>query len=318
MTAGASRRDANAPAAHLPVLLEEALAALAVRPDGRYLDATYGRGGHSAAILRHLGTEGRLLAMDRDPEAAKAAAVRHGGDSRFLFYRLPFAALDEALAAAGWDEIDGVLFDLGVSSPQLDDPGRGFSFTHDGPLDLRMDPDSGQSAAAWLKTAGEQEIARVLKEYGEERLARRIARAIVSRRASAPLETTRQLADLVAGCGVRREPGKHPATRTFQALRIAVNDELRQLDEALNKALGKLAAGGRLVVISFHSLEDRLVKRAFARVARPAPGNRRLPPRETAPMGYRLVGRALRPQAAEIAANPRARSAVLRAVERIA
>jgi len=317
VTAGASRRDATAPAAHLPVLLDEALAALAVRPDGRYLDATYGRGGHSAALLRQLGTEGRLLAIDRDPAAAKAAA-RHGGDPRFRFCRLPFAALDEALALAGWNEIDGALFDLGVSSPQLDDPERGFSFMRDGPLDLRMDPDSGPSAAEWLRTADEREIARVLKDYGEERLARRIARAIVQRRAGAPLTTTRQLADLVVACGVSRQPGKHPATRTFQALRIVVNDELRQLDEALNKALGKLAAGGRLVVISFHSLEDRCVKRAFAAVARPPPGNRRRPPRAVPPLRYRLVGRALRPGAAEMAANPRSRSAVLRAVERVA
>ncbi len=305
---------------HRPVLLVEALAALNPRPAGCYVDATFGRGGHAAALLATLGPAGRLLALDRDPAAARCAVERFGGDPRLVFVRATFSRLAEAVAERGWSgQVDGILLDLGVSSPQLDDPTRGFSFSQDGPLDMRMDPTAGSGAAEWLERIGEVELGRVLAEYGEERFYRRVARAIVAARRLAPVATTKQLAAIAAAAVPTREPGKHPATRTFQAIRIAVNDELRELRAALPQAVRALAPGGRLAVISFHSLEDRVVKQFMRAQAL----GKELPldlPVAGAPTGMtlRLVGRAERPGAAEIAANARARSALLRVAERLA
>jgi len=305
---------------HAPVLLGEALEALAVREAGSYLDATLGRGGHAAAILSRLGSTGRLLAMDRDPEAVEAGIRRFGGDPRVVVVRGNFAYLPSVAEEAGFGSgFDGILLDLGVSSPQLDDAERGFSFLRDGPLDMRMDPDQGLSAAEWLEHADEADITRVLKEFGEERFARRVARAIVAERGRAPIRRTLQLADIVAGAVPGREPGRHPATRTFQALRIAVNDELGALEAALDQALVALRSGGRLVVISFHSLEDRRVKRFIRRhsqVAEPWRGLPQIPPEARPKLAP--VGKAVRADDAQVAANPRARSAVLRAAERLA
>lgn len=303
---------------HVPVLLEEAVAALAVRPDGRYLDATFGRGGHAARILGRLGPLGRLLLMDRDPEAILVAQRVFGGDERVAIRHGSFDRLAE------WDEtadgLDGVLMDLGVSSPQLDDADRGFSFQGDGPLDMRMDPTKGEDAATFLARAGEAEIADVLWNLGEERMSRRIARAIVARRAAAPLRRTRELADLIASTIGRREPGQHPATRAFQALRIHVNDELGQVARGLDAAVARLRPGGRLAVISFHSLEDRLVKRFIRDRSRTAPPARRgLPLAAAAPAPIlAAVAGPIRPGAAEVARNPRARSALLRVAEKLA
>lgn len=299
---------------HRPVLLEEVMEALAVRAAGRYVDATYGRGGHAAAILARLGPAGRLLAIDRDPEAVADARGRLGGDPRVTVVHASFERLGELVDGLGWTgRVDGVLMDLGVSSPQLENPERGFSFLRDGPLDMRMDPAGGESAADWLNRAPEREIARVIAEYGEERFARRIARAIVRAR---PLRRTAELAKVVARAVPTREPGRHPATRTFQAIRIHVNRELEALRTALAQAVEALAPGGRLVVISFHSLEDRIVKRFLRAEARPAPPAPGLPPPREPRL--RLVGGPVRPGAAEVATNPRARSAVLRAAERVA
>ncbi len=304
---------------HQPVLLAETLAALNVRPDGVYLDATFGRGGHSAAILEQLGPQGQILALDRDPSAQQCAAMRFGEDARFTFVRTAFSHLAEVAEQRGLSgRMNGVLLDLGVSSPQLDDPVRGFSFSHNGPLDMRMDPESGLSAAEWLQQVSAAELERVLAELGEERFHRRIARALIAARQLAPITTTAQLSAIVATAIPTREPGKHPATRTFQAIRIAVNDELQELQVALAGIVPALAPGGRLVVLSFHSLEDRMVKRFIREQAR----GRELPldlPVMGAPEGMtlRLMGRAVRASAAESAANPRARSAVLRAAERL-
>jgi 16S rRNA (cytosine1402-N4)-methyltransferase len=302
-------------AAHLPVLYAEVLEGLAVKPEGIYLDGTFGRGGHAAGVLGQLGPQGRLLVMDKDPEAIATAHALFGGDPRVAIRRGSFAALgDWAETEAG---LDGVLFDLGVSSPQLDEARRGFSFQNDGPLDMRMDPDTGESVAQWLAHAQEREIADVLWAYGEERMSRRIARAIVARRAESPLETTAQLADLVAGAIGRRDPHKHPATRTFQALRIFINRELDDLDTGLAAAHARLKQGGRLAVISFHSLEDRAVKRFVASHAKPPAGNRRLPQIDDFKPTLRAVD-AILPGDAELARNPRARSAVLRVAEKLA
>jgi 16S rRNA (cytosine1402-N4)-methyltransferase len=305
---------------HAPVLLREALEALAVRAAGSYLDATLGRGGHSAAILERLGEAGRLLALDRDPEAIRAGQGRFIGDPRVHIVRGNFAELGAIAGRAGFaDGFDGILLDLGVSSPQLDDPARGFSFLRDGPLDMRMDPGTGASAADWLAAVSERELARVLFEYGEERHARRIARAVCVARAEAPIRTTGRLAAVIAGAVPGREPGKHPATRSFQAIRIFINDELGALDGALEQSLDLLKPGGRLCVISFHSLEDRRVKRfmrTHAQAAKPWRGLPEIPPQARPKL--RLVGKAVRAGEAEIAANPRARSAVLRAAERLA
>ncbi|MFA5684917.1 MAG: 16S rRNA (cytosine(1402)-N(4))-methyltransferase RsmH [Lysobacteraceae bacterium] len=311
-----SGRPARQEPAHVPVLFEQVMDGLRIREDGRYLDGTFGRGGHARGVLARLGDEGRLLAMDKDPEAMAEARQLQAEDARLRLRQDSFAAL------AQWEEtaagLDGVLFDLGVSSPQLDQAERGFSFQADGPLDMRMDPGSGESAAQWLARADEAEIADVLWRLGEERMSRRIARAIVARRREAPITRTAELADLIAAVVGRREPGKHPATRSFQALRIHVNRELDDLEAGLQAAHARLRPGGRLAVISFHSLEDRAVKRFIAAHARPAPGNRRLPVAAEFRPTLREIGAAIKPDAAELARNPRARSAVLRVAERIA
>jgi 16S rRNA (cytosine1402-N4)-methyltransferase len=314
------RRNKNVETAraHVPVLLAETLEGLRVARDGIYLDGTYGRGGHAREVLARLGPDGRLLVMDRDPDAIADAKRELGADPRVAIRHATFAEL------ADWEEtaggLDGVLFDLGVSSPQLDEPARGFSFQADGPLDMRMDPTRGVSAADWLAGAGEAEIADVLWQFGEERMSRRIARAIVAARGAAPvangpLTTTRQLADLVAKTIGHRERNKHPATRTFQALRIHVNDELGELERGLQAAAQRLKPGGRLAVISFHSLEDRLVKR-FIR-GEEAPRVRRGLPQPEAPLSaLAAIGKTIFAGDDEVAANPRARSAVLRIAEK--
>jgi 16S rRNA (cytosine1402-N4)-methyltransferase len=302
---------------HRPVLLSEALEALAVRADGAYVDGTFGRGGHSRSILGKLGPAGRLIALDRDPDAEKAA--RSVADPRFHFLRSTFGALAQALDAANVPVADGMLFDLGVSSPQIDDPARGFSFRADGPLDMRMDPDSGMSAAEWLATAEEEQIREVIRDYGEERFAKQIAAAIVAARGGEPIRRTRQLADLVGQAVRTREPGQDPATRTFQALRIYLNRELEEVSLMLPQAAARLATGGRLAVISFHSLEDRIVKRFFQAAARPQmPRDLPLRASEMPQPALKLVGRAVKPSEAEVRANPRARSAILRVAERTA
>ena len=296
---------------HTTVLLNEAVDALVTDPRGHYVDATFGRGGHARQILRRLAPEGRLTAFDKDPEAlAEAAHIR---DARFAIRHQGFAALGE------WPphSVAGVLMDLGISSPQIDNPARGFSFRADGPLDMRMDPTRGQSAADWLAHADERQIAQVIRDYGEERFAVAIAKAIVARRqAGRAVASTLELAELVAGAVKTREPGQNPATRTFQAVRIFVNAELEELEQALEAAVQVLQPGGRLVVISFHSLEDRIVKQFIARHAR-APVDRRAPFAEPAPPRLRALGKS-RPGAAELAANPRARSAIMRVAERTA
>ena len=297
---------------HQPVLAREVMEALAVRPDGIYVDGTFGRGGHSRLILERLGPAGRLIALDRDPQAAEAA--RAIGDARFRFFKAKFSELE--MVPSG---VQGMLFDLGVSSPQLDDPARGFSFRHDGPLDMRMDPEAEMSAAEWLAKAQEQEIRGVIRDYGEERFAKQIAAAIVAARRSEPIVRTRQLADLVARAVRTREPGQDPATRTFQAVRIHVNRELEEVSMMLPQAVSRLAPQGRLAVISFHSLEDRIVKRFMQALARPEMP-RRLPLRasEMPEPVLRIVGRAQRASRQEITRNPRARSATLRVAERTA
>jgi len=307
-------------AAHTPVLLDEVLAGLHVEPTGRYVDATFGRGGHAAAILAALGPTGRVYAVDRDPDAVAAGRERFAAEPRLTLIRGSFGQLATLLRTAGVEGgLQGVLLDLGVSSPQLDEARRGFSFMQDGPLDMRMDYESGSSAAQWLARAGEREIVDVLFRLGEERFARRIARAIVAARAAAPILTTRQLAEIVSGAVRKREPGKHPATRTFQALRIHVNRELEEVESALPQAVALLAPRGRLCVISFHSLEDRLVKRFMRREAQGDPVYAGLPdvPPHARPR-LKLVGGAVMPGAEETARNPRARSAVLRIAERLA
>jgi 16S rRNA (cytosine1402-N4)-methyltransferase len=303
--------------AHRPVLLDEAVEALAVRPDGCYVDGTYGRGGHSGRILQRLGAAGRLLAFDKDPDAVADARARFGSDPRFSITHASFAELAPVLEARGLvGRVDGVLLDLGVSSPQLDDPARGFSFLNDGPLDMRMDRSHGRSAAQWLAEAEEEEIAAVIHEYGEERFARRIARAIVARRRIEPIVATRDLADLVAQTCPIKEKRKHPATRTFQAIRIFINSELEELSACLGAALRVLAKGGRLVVISFHSLEDRIVKRFLRDAAQGPRLPRGLPvPHREVEGPLRILGKSLRASAAEVDANPRARSAVMRVAE---
>ncbi len=309
---------------HLPVLLEEAVAGLAVRTDGSYVDATFGRGGHARRILAALGPSGVLVALDRDPAAESAACAIT--DRRFTFRRSVFSELPEVLADLAIACVDGVLLDLGISSPQIDDPGRGFSFRADGPLDMRMDPTCGESAADFLARADARELTEVIRDYGEERFAQSIARAIVAARAVAPVVRTRQLAALVAQA-VRTRPrgdrGQDPATRTFQALRIFVNRELAELALTLPRITQLLRPGGRVAVISFHSLEDRIVKRFFSAASQPWGGDPRLArlPIATAALPgapLALVGRAVRPSQREVDANPRARSATLRIAERTA
>jgi 16S rRNA (cytosine1402-N4)-methyltransferase len=301
------------------VLGTEALAGLALETGGYYVDATFGRGGHTALILEALGREGRLLALDRDPQAIEAGHRRFADEVRLTLVHASFADLGAIVRShAGDRPCRGVLFDLGVSSPQLDDPARGFSFRADGPLDMRMDPTRGEPVASWLARAGIDEIRQVIASFGEERFARRVAQAIVSARQKGPLTRTAELATLVAGAVRTREPGKHPATRTFQALRMFINDELGQLERGLTGALEVLAPGGRLAVISFHSLEDRAVKRFMQRAAQVDPALKHLPvvPVQARPR-LKLVGRKERAGEAEIARNPRARSALLRIAEKL-
>jgi len=300
---------------HKTVLLEEAVDALAIRPDGAYVDATFGRGGHSRLILERLGPRGRLIALDKDPEAV-AAATRIS-DARFCMVHASFDELAGVLARFGLEGVDGVLLDLGVSSPQFDDAARGFSFRRDGPLDMRMDTSRGQTAAQWLETASEVEIREVIRDYGEERFAKQIAKAIVAARQRGPVVTTGQLAAIVGAAVRTREKNKDPATRTFQAVRIYLNQELAHLSLALPQILDLLTPGARLAVISFHSLEDRIVKR-FMRDAARADVPIRLPlrARELPQPRLRPIGKPLRPSAQEITANPRARSATLRIAER--
>jgi 16S rRNA (cytosine1402-N4)-methyltransferase len=304
---------------HTPVLVAETLAALALEADGYYVDATFGRGGHTALILQALGREGRVLAIDRDPQAIAAGRQRFADEVRLTLVHAPFADLAACVQAhAHHRPCRGVLFDLGVSSPQLDDPARGFSFRADGPLDMRMDPTRGEPVSAWLARAGVDEIREVIATLGEERFARRVAQAIVAARIEQPLERTAQLAALVARAVKTREPGKNPATRTFQALRMFINDELGQLEKGLAGALSVLDRGGRLAVISFHSLEDRLVKRFMKRESEIDPALADLPvvPPELQPR-LKLVGRKSRAADAEVGRNPRSRSALLRVAEKV-
>ncbi len=305
--------------AHITVLLDEAVAGLNIRPDGIYVDGTFGRGGHSRHILSKLGPNGRLLAIDRDPAAI--AVAEQIDDPRFTILHGPFSRLADMMEAAGLTgKIDGVLLDLGVSSPQLDEAERGFSFQKDGPLDMRMDPTSGQSAADWLNHADADDIAWVLKTFGEERHARKIARAIVLDRQTTPWTRTRQLAEMIARVNPSKEKNKHAATRSFQAIRIYINSELDEIDQALNGALRVLATGGRLSVISFHSLEDRLVKHFIRKQEKGPEAPPGLPLTEAQLAGGRTlksVGKAQKPSAEEVAANPRARSSVLRVAERL-
>ena len=305
---------------HQAVLLQETIAALKIRPDGVYVDGTFGRGGHACAMLASLGPRGRLLALDRDPAAERCARECCGADARFSFERATLSQLAEIVDRHRLcSHIQGIVLDLGVSSPQLDDPQRGFSFLQEGPLDMRMDPTTGNSAAHWLATASAGEISQVIKVFGEERYHRRIANAIVEARRTAPLTTTSQLARLITAAVPNHESGKHPATRSFQAIRIFINQELAELQAALPQALEVLAPDGRLVVISFHSLEDRLIKRFMRDQARGTEWPLDLPVPATAEHAtLRLIGRTLRPTPTETRRNPRARSAVLRAAERLA
>ena len=301
---------------HISVLLAEAVDALAIRADGIYVDGTFGRGGHSRAVLARLGPAGRLIAFDRDPAAIAAGQALN--DARLTLVHSAFSALDEELERLGVAAVDGVLLDLGVSSPQLDDGARGMSFRFDAPLDMRMDTSRGQTVADWLADASVGEITEVLRDYGEERFAHAIAKAIATARTGGLVATTGQLAAIVEKAVRTREPGQHPATRSFQALRIFINQELEELSRVLPACVSRLRPGGRLAVISFHSLEDRIVKRFMRDESRPPVLPRRLPVRAAdlpAPR-LQLVGKATRPGEAEVAANPRARSAVLRVAER--
>ena len=303
---------------HQTVLLREAVQALVTDPGGFYVDGTFGRGGHSRYLLECLDERGRLLAVDKDQVAQKAAEKLIGSEPRFEFFHGSFAQLPHQLRRMGIDAVDGILLDLGVSSPQLDDGERGFSFMHDGPLDMRMDTSCGETAAEWLSHADLQDITAVLKDYGEERFARRIASAIIATRETSPIETTGQLARVVSEANPRWERHKHPATRSFQAIRIKVNREIEDLQQLLSGALDMLRVGGRLVVISFHSLEDRLVKRYMRDMARGDALPRGVPVTDGAlNRRMRLVGKAIKASDKEVADNVRARSAVMRVAEKI-
>ena len=294
--------------------------ALNIKANGHYVDGTFGRGGHSGELLSRLGKEGGLLALDKDPSAIAEAKQRFGQDARFAIRQASFANLKQEVTTLGWlGQVDGILLDLGMSSPQLDDASRGFSFQKEGPLDMRMDPGQGQSAANWLAEAREMDIARVLKEFGEERFAKRIARAIVKARTEQAITTTGQLAAIIAAAVPTREPGKDPATRSFQAIRIFINKELDDLKACLDEVLDVLKPGGRLVVISFHSLEDRLIKRFIRQQERGDEFPLDLPVTQIQLQPrLRAVGKPVRPTEAEIRANPRARSAIMRVAERLA
>lgn len=305
---------------HKPVLLAEVLDGMQIRPDGQYIDCTFGRGGHSRAILERLGREGILCVLDRDPEAIRAARELAAVDRRVRCYHTPFSSLADIAGSEGMTgRVDGILFDLGVSSPQLDDSSRGFSFSHDGALDMRMDPGTGQSAAQWINTAGGDEIGRVLREYGEEKFYRRIAVAILAAREQALIETTSQLAAIIADAVPTRELKKHPATRAFQAIRIHINNELGEITDGLAQAFDVLKIHGRLLVISFHSLEDRIVKRFMRGLSQGDPYPKEVPvTHDMVVHRMRTVGKAIMPSDREIAENPRARSAVLRIAEKLA
>ncbi len=303
---------------HITVLLNEAVDALNIRENGVYVDGTFGRGGHSRLILSKLGSKGRLVVFDKDPQAIAVANGLAAQDKRVSVVHDGFATFQTALDALGIDKIDGALFDLGISSPQIDEGERGFSFRFDAPLDMRMDSTRGLSAAEWLAAAEEQEIHEVIKNYGEERFSRQIARAIVSQRAEAPIDTTRKLAQLVAQNVRTRERGQDPATRTFQAVRIFINRELEEVKEVLPQVVGRLNEGGRLAVIAFHSLEDRIVKQFVKQHSQHAPLPKWAAVREAdlPQPPLKAVGKALKPSESEVQANPRARSAVLRVAER--
>ena len=306
----------NAANAHITVLLREAVDALDIKAEGVYVDGTFGRGGHSLAVLERLGPEGRLIAFDRDPVAIAAGQAL--GDERLTLVHSPFSTLDEALEELGVAQVDGVLLDLGVSSPQLDDAARGMSFRFDAPLDLRMDTSRGHTVAEWLAEASVGQITEVIRNYGEERFAYAVAKAIAAARTGGAVATTGQLAAIVEKAVRTREPGQHPATRTFQAFRIFINQELEELTRVVPVCVRRLRTEGRLAVISFHSLEDRIVKRFMRDESRPPVLPARLPIRaaDLPQPRLRLIGKAMRPEAAEVSANPRARSAVLRVAAR--
>lgn len=308
----------NAEYQHITVLLNEAVDALAVREDGIYVDGTFGRGGHSRLILSRLGSQGRLIVFDKDPQAIEAAQKLAEQDGRVTVVHDGFSSFQTTLDKLGIEEIDGALFDLGISSPQIDDGARGFSFRFDAPLDMRMDPTRGMSAAEWIATASEQDLHEVIKNYGEERFSRQIARAIVAQRTESPIDTTRKLAQLVAQNVRTRERGQDPATRTFQAVRIFINRELEEVEAVLPQVMGRLKQGGRLAVIAFHSLEDRLVKQFVKKYSQHPPLPRWAAVKEAdLPLPpLKAVGKAIKPGVEETASNPRARSAVLRVAER--
>lgn len=304
---------------HTTVLLNEAVQGLNINAAGRYVDGTFGRGGHSKLILEQLESDGHLLGFDKDPLAIQTAEKEFSHDARFSITQSSFAELEAVVTQYGWQgAVDGVLLDLGVSSPQIDDAGRGFSFQNDGPLDMRMNPDQGLSAAQWLAEADEADIAKVLKEYGEERFAKRIARAIVNARDEEPIETTKQLAAIVAAANPKWEKGKDPSTRSFQAIRIFINSELEDLEQCLQQAVNILKPGGRLVVISFHSLEDRIVKHFIRNMEK----GEQLPidlPIMHVEVNSKLhrIGKAIKASDAEVSINPRSRSAIMRIAERV-
>lgn len=308
----------NAEYQHITVLLNEAVDALAVREDGIYVDGTFGRGGHSRLILSRLGSQGRLIVFDKDPQAIEAAQQLAEQDGRVTVVHDGFSSFQTTLDKLGIEEIDGALFDLGISSPQIDDGARGFSFRFDAPLDMRMDPTRGMSAAEWIATASEQDLHEVIKNYGEERFSRQIARAIVAQRTESPIDTTRKLAQLVAQNVRTRERGQDPATRTFQAVRIFINRELEEVEAVLPQVMGRLKQGGRLAVIAFHSLEDRIVKQFVKKYSQHPPLPRWAAVKEAdLPLPpLKAVGKAIKPGVEETASNPRARSAVLRVAER--
>lgn len=305
---------------HETVLLAPAVELLLGSPSGVYIDCTFGRGGHSQRILQSLSADGRVLAFDKDPEAIKAAREQFAGDSRFSIVQSSFAQLSEVVRSAGLEgKVSGILLDLGVSSPQLDEAQRGFSFMNDGPLDMRMNPEDGQSAAQWLASAAEQEIADVIYRYGEERFSRRMARAIVEQRQVAPITRTLQLAEIIKHANPAWEKHKHPATRAFQAIRIYINRELDDLQSVLIQALDALQSGGRLVVISFHSLEDRIVKQFISKQARgdDYPVGVPIPFADLNPR-LKKIGKPVKADAQEVVANPRSRSAIMRVAEKLA
>ena len=308
----------NAEYQHITVLLNEAVDALAVREDGIYVDGTFGRGGHSRLILSRLGSQGRLIVFDKDPQAIEAAQKLAEQDGRVTVVHDGFSSFQTTLDKLGIEEIDGALFDLGISSPQIDDGARGFSFRFDAPLDMRMDPTRGMSAAEWIATASEQDLHEVIKNYGEERFSRQIARAIVAQRTESPIDTTRKLAQLVAQNVRTRERGQDPATRTFQAVRIFINRELEEVEAVLPQVMGRLKQGRRLAVIAFHSLEDRIVKQFVKKYSQHPPLPRWAAVKEAdLPLPpLKAVGKAIKPGVEETASNPRARSAVLRVAER--